>query len=87
MALVEARNVTKIYGTGETPAKALDDVSLVISPGEFVALVGKSGCGKSTLLNLCGAMDFPSSGSGAPSRMKRHQGPLLDGDRQPRIRC
>src|SRR3954471_5814904 len=63
MALVEARNVTKIYGTGETPAKALDDVSLVISPGEFVALVGKSGCGKSTLLNLCGAMDFPTSGT------------------------
>src|SRR3954463_602758 len=63
MALVEARNLTKIYGTGETPAKALDDVSLVIHPSEFVALVGKSGCGKSTLLNLCGAMDFPTSGS------------------------
>ena len=63
MAQVELRDVTKIYETQGTPAKALDHVSLVISPGEFVALVGKSGCGKSTLLNLCGAMDFPTTGS------------------------
>ncbi len=63
MAQVELRDVTKIYETQGTPAKALDRVSLVISPGEFVALVGKSGCGKSTLLNLCGAMDFPTTGS------------------------
>ncbi len=63
MAQVELRNVTKVYDTGGTPAKALDDVSLAINPGEFVALVGKSGCGKSTMLNLCGAMDFPTSGS------------------------
>src|SRR5947209_6437142 len=63
MAQVELREVTKIYETQGTPAKALDHVSLVISPGEFVALVGKSGCGKSTLLNLCGAMDFPTTGS------------------------
>ena len=63
MAQVELRDVTKIYQTQGTPAKALDCVSLVITPGEFVALVGKSGCGKSTLLNLCGAMDFPTTGS------------------------
>jgi ABC-type lipoprotein export system ATPase subunit len=63
MAQVELRNVTKIYEAQGTPAKALDDVSLLISSGEFIALVGKSGCGKSTLLNLCGAMDFPTSGS------------------------
>jgi len=63
MAQVELRDVTKVYETQGTPAKALDHVSHVISPGEFVALVGKSGCGKSTLLNLCGAMDFPTTGS------------------------
>src|SRR3954465_3721515 len=63
MAQVELRNVTKIYDTGGTPAKALGNVSVVIIPGDFVALIGKSGCGKSTLLNLCGAMDFPTSGS------------------------
>lgn len=63
MAQVELRNVTKIYETQGIPAKALDDVSLLIHSGEFLALVGKSGCGKSTLLNLCGAMDFPTSGS------------------------
>ena len=63
MAQLELRDVTKIYQTQGTPAKALDCVSLVITPGEFVALVGKSGCGKSTLLNLCGAMDFPTTGS------------------------
>src|SRR3954452_21758072 len=63
MAQVELRNVTKIYETQGTPSKALDNVSLEISAGEFIALVGKSGCEKSTLLNLCGAMDFPTSGS------------------------
>ena len=42
--------------------RALNDVTLAVRPGEFVALVGRSGCGKSTLLNLAGAMDFPTSG-------------------------
>jgi putative ABC transport system ATP-binding protein len=62
MALLEVRNVGKVYGSQTAPVTALEDISLSVDAGEFVALVGRSGCGKSTLLNLCGAMDFPSSG-------------------------
>jgi len=62
MALLEVRNAGKVYGTQSSPVTALADVSLSVAAGEFVALVGRSGCGKSTLLNLCGAMDFPTSG-------------------------
>ncbi|HEY7303191.1 MAG TPA: ABC transporter ATP-binding protein [Bryobacteraceae bacterium] len=62
MALLEVRDVTKVHHSGSAPVVALQDVSLDVDGGDFVALVGKSGCGKSTLLHLCGAMDFPSSG-------------------------
>src|SRR6476646_5509838 len=62
MALLEVRNASKVYGGQSAPVTALENVSLMVEAGEFVALVGRSGCGKSTLLNLCGAMDFPSSG-------------------------
>jgi putative ABC transport system ATP-binding protein len=62
MALLEVRNASKVYGAPSAPVIALENISLSVEAREFVALVGRSGCGKSTLLNLCGAMDFPSSG-------------------------
>lgn len=62
MPLVALNHVGKLYQTDGTPVTALDDISLTVEPGDFLALVGRSGCGKSTLLNLCGAMDFPTSG-------------------------
>src|ERR1700690_2793812 len=63
MAILRLDSVSKDYVTEGVPVPALCDVSLDVSRGEFVALVGRSGCGKSTLLNLAGAMDFPTSGA------------------------
>src|SRR5574337_342388 len=62
MALVQAEQLTKIYGSGETAVTALDHVNLAVSAGEFVAVMGPSGCGKSTLLHLVGGLDRPSKG-------------------------
>ena len=63
MSLIQAENLTKIYGTGETAITALDHVNLTVNPGEFVAVMGPSGCGKSTLLHLIGGLDRPSDGN------------------------
>jgi macrolide transport system ATP-binding/permease protein len=60
--LIEIRGVTKSYVTGETKVRALDDVSLTIKTGEFVAIMGQSGSGKSTLMNILGCLDRPSAG-------------------------
>lgn len=62
MPILEARSVVKLYRNEGATVTALQDVNLTVEAGQFVALVGRSGCGKSTLLNLCGAMDFPTSG-------------------------
>lgn len=62
MELLRVEHLSKIYGQGQNQVKALDDVSLSVSNGEFVAIVGASGSGKSTLLHLIGGVDRPTSG-------------------------
>ncbi|HMH31270.1 MAG TPA: ABC transporter ATP-binding protein [Methylomirabilota bacterium] len=62
MALIELKDVSKLYGFGDATTLALDEVSLTIEKGEFVAVMGPSGCGKSTLMNLLGLLDRPSHG-------------------------
>ena len=62
MNLLEVKNISKTYGSGETAVRALKEVSFSVSKGEFVAIVGESGSGKSTLLNMIGALDTPTSG-------------------------
>jgi putative ABC transport system ATP-binding protein len=61
-ALLEAREVSKIYHMGSTTVAALDSVSVAVEAGEFVAIQGTSGSGKSTLLNVLGGLDPPTGG-------------------------
>lgn len=63
MALIEVQDVSKLYGFGDATTLALDEVSLTIEKGEFVAVMGPSGCGKSTLMNLIGLLDRPTNGN------------------------
>ncbi|MCR4938693.1 MAG: ABC transporter ATP-binding protein [Treponemataceae bacterium] len=63
MALVEFRNISKIYKMEEVQVRAVDDVSLSIEEGEFAAISGPSGSGKSTMLNIMGLIDLPSEGT------------------------
>lgn len=63
MTIVEVRNLSKVYGEGETAVAALDDVSFSVNKGEFICIIGPSGSGKSTLLHLLGGVDQPTSGN------------------------
>ncbi len=62
MALIEVRNAIKTYKMGEETLNALNNVSLSIDKGEFVAIMGASGSGKSTFMNMLGTLDTPTSG-------------------------
>ena len=60
--LIHALNLVKTYGEGESKTVALDNVSMDVGEGEFVAIIGASGSGKSTLMNILGCLDKPTSG-------------------------
>jgi len=61
--LLDVRNITKRFGTGEGAIVAVDDVSFSVAPGEFVSIIGPSGCGKSTLFNIIGGLTGDYGGS------------------------
>src|SRR6201981_3153808 len=61
-SLVSVENVSRVFAMDHSGVKALDDVSLQVAPGDFLAISGPSGSGKSTLLNLIGCIDRPTSG-------------------------
>ena len=83
MALIELRNLHKVYDLGEVKVEALKGVSLDICDGEFVALIGPSGSGKSTLMNTIGCLDRPTSGS---YRLADEEVEGLNADQLARIR-
>ncbi len=63
MSILSIEHLSKVYGSGDTAVRALEDVSFTVEVGEFVAIVGSSGSGKSTLMHLMGGVDRPTSGT------------------------
>lgn len=63
MAIIELKEVNKVFRTDEVETQALENVNIDIEKGEFVSIMGPSGCGKSTLLNIIGLLDTPTSGT------------------------
>ena len=63
MELIRVENLSKVYGEGENEVRALNEISLSIDAGQFVAIMGPSGSGKSTLLHILGGVDRPTSGT------------------------
>jgi putative ABC transport system ATP-binding protein len=64
MAVIETKNLFKTYNDkSEIPVHAINDVSISVNKGDFIAIVGPSGCGKTTLLNMIGGIDQPTSGN------------------------
>src|ERR1700734_2804208 len=61
--MLKLEHISKVYRAADVETSALDDLSLEIRPGEFLAIMGPSGCGKSTLLNILGLIDSPTSGA------------------------
>src|SRR6516164_43987 len=83
MALIELRDIWKIYDLGEVKVEALRGISVTIDQGEYVALMGPSGSGKSTLMNLLGCLDRPNKGS---YRLGGEEVAGMSGDARARIR-
>ncbi len=86
MAIIELKEISKIYGFGDATTLALDEVDLTVEKGEFVAVMGPSGSGKSTLMNLIGLLDRPSHGTYLlderhVSRLRPHQMAKIRRDR------
>ena len=63
MALIELKEVSKIFRTDEVETTALENVNITVDKGEFISIMGPSGCGKSTLLNIIGLLDSPTTGT------------------------
>jgi len=63
LQVIDIKNISKVYKTGEEYLKVLDNISLSVNKGEYLAILGPSGSGKSTLMNILGCLDKPSEGS------------------------